>query len=238
MAIGKDLFLLYDVIGYKFRDAKYLENALTHSSFANERKSKGIIYPSNERLEFLGDAVLQITISEYLYKHFKKSSEGSLTKIRQYLVCEKTLASVALGISLGDYIHIGKGEELMDCRTRPKVLADTMEALVAAIYLDSDSFLIEGAKEAVINLFKSELEKSEKMQSGDYKSTLQQLVEKDGSSILEYVVLSESGPDHKKTFIVQAKVNNNVVGQGSAATKKDAEMLAAKAALQLFGITV
>ena len=161
-----------------------------------------------------------------------------LTKIRQYLVCEKTLASVAAGISLGDYIHIGKGEELTDCRKRPKVLADTMEALVAAIYLDSDSFLIKGAKEAVINLFKSEIEKSEKMQNGDYKSALQQLVEKDGSSILEYVILSESGPDHKKTFTVQAKVNNNVVGLGSAATKKDAEMLAAKAALQLFGISV
>jgi len=232
------LFLLYDVIGYKFRDAEYLENALTHSSFANERKSKGIIYPSNERLEFLGDAVLQITISEYLYKHFKKYSEGSLTKIRQYLVCEKTLASVASGISLGDYIHVGKGEELTDCRKRPKVLADTMEALVAAIYLDSDSFRIEGAKEAVISLFKAEIEKSEKMQSGDYKSALQQLVEKDGSSILEYVILSESGPDHQKTFTVQAKVNNNVVGQGSAPTKKDAEMLAAKAALQLFGISV
>ena len=138
MAIGKDLFLLYDVIGYKFRDVAYLENALTHSSFANERKSKGISYPSNERLEFLGDAVLQITISEYLYKQFKKYSEGTLTKIRQYLVCEKTLAAVAREIDLGQYLHVGRGEELTDCRNRPKVLADTLEALVGAIYLDQE----------------------------------------------------------------------------------------------------
>ena len=238
MAIGKDLFLLYDVIGYKFRDVMYLENALTHSSFANERKAKGISYPSNERLEFLGDAVLQITVSEYLYKQFKKYSEGTLTKIRQYLVCEKTLAAIAMGIGLGEYINVGRGEELTDCRNRPKVLADTLEALVGAIYLDSDSFSENGARDAVLELFKTEIEKSEKMQGGDYKTMLQQLVEKDGTSILEYTVLSETGPDHRKIFTVEAKINNNVVGQGSAATKKDAEMLAAKAALQLFGINV
>lgn len=238
MAIGKDLFLLYDVIGYKFRDVMYLENALTHSSFANERKAKGISYPSNERLEFLGDAVLQITVSEYLYKQFKKYSEGTLTKIRQYLVCEKTLAAIAMGIGLGEYINVGRGEELTDCRNRPKVLADTLEALVGAIYLDSDSFSENGARDAVLELFKTEIEKSEKMQGGDYKTMLQQLVEKDGTSILEYAVLSETGPDHRKIFTVEAKINNNVVGQGSAATKKDAEMLAAKAALQLFGINV
>ena len=238
MAIGKDLFLLCDVIGYKFRDVAYLENALTHSSFANERKYKGISYPSNERLEFLGDAVLQITISEYLYKQFKKYSEGALTKIRQYLVCEKTLAAVAATIKLGDYINVGRGEELTNCRNRPKVLADTLEALVGAIYLDSESFSITGAKDAVLGLFKAEIDKSEKMQSSDYKTMLQQLVEKDGASILEYSVLSENGPEHKKIFTVEAKINNNVVGQGSAGTKKDAEMLAAKAALELFGIGI
>ena len=238
MAIGKDLFLLSDAIGYTFRDVTYLENALTHASFANERKSKGISYPSNERLEFLGDAVLQIIVSEYLYKQFKKQSEGALTKIRQYLVCEKTLASIASEISLGEYIHVGRGEELTDCRNRPKVLADTLEALVGAIYLDSQSFSEEGAREAVIALFASEIEKAEKMQGGDYKTMLQQLVEKDGAAILEYTVLSEDGPDHNKIFTVEAKVNNNTVGQGSAPTKKDAEMLAAKSALSLFGIDV
>ena len=238
MAIGKDLFSLYGIIGYNFRDVTYLENALTHSSFANERKSRGISFSSNERLEFLGDAVLQITVSEYLYKQFKNYSEGTLTKIRQYLVCEKTLASIAREIKLGDYINVGRGEELTDCRNRPKVLADALEALIGAIYLDSDSFSVVGAKDAVFNLFKSEIEKSEKMQLGDYKTMLQQLVEKDGTAILEYFVLSETGPEHKKVFTVEARINNNVVGQGSAGTKKDAEMSAAKAALKLFGISI
>lgn len=238
MAIGKDLFLLSEVIGYDFRDIAYLENALTHSSFANERRAKGISYPSNERLEFLGDAVLEITISEYLYKQFKKYTEGTLTKIRQYLVCEKTLASIAASINLGEYIHLGRGEELTDCRNRPKVLADALEALVGAIYLDSDSFAVEGAKDSVLNLFKAELERSDQMNAGDYKTMLQQFVEKDGSALLEYVVVSEDGPEHQKVFSVVAKINNNMVGKGTAGTKKDAEMMAAKSALLLFGINV
>ena len=238
MAIGKDLFLLCKDIGYDFRDVAYLENALTHSSFANERRAKGISYPSNERLEFLGDAVLEITISEYLYKQFKKYAEGTLTKIRQYLVCEKTLAGIAASINLGEYIHVGRGEELTDCRNRPKVLADAFEALVGAIYLDSESFAIQGAKDAVLGLFKAELERSDQMHAGDYKTLLQQFVEKDGSSLLEYVVVSEDGPEHQKVFNVIAKINNNVVGHGSATTKKDAEMLAARSALLLFGISV
>ena len=238
MAIGKDLFLLYDVINYKFRDYSYLENALTHSSFANERKNKGISLPSNERLEFLGDAVLQITISEYLYRNFKNHSEGMLTKIRQSLVCEKTLAAIARKIGLGDYIHIGRGEELSDCRERPKVLADTLEALVGAIYLDSDSFGYSDAKDAILDLFKEEIQNCEKMQTSDYKTMLQQLVEKEGTSILEYFVVSEEGPEHNKMFSVEARINNNIVGEGTAGTKKDAEMIAAKAALELFGITL
>ena len=238
MAIGKDLFLLYNEIGYEFRDSSYLENALTHSSFANERKSKGISYPSNERLEFLGDAVLEITVSEYLYKNFKTYAEGTLTKIRQHLVCEKTLAKIAQGIRLGEYIHVGRGEEANDCRNRPKVLADTLEALVGAMYLDSDSFMTGSAKDAVIRLFAEELENSRNMQSADYKTALQQLVEKDGAAILEYITVSESGPEHQKSFTVEARVNNNVVGQGVATTKKDAEMLAARAALSLFGYNI
>ena len=238
MSIGKDLFLLYDILGYTFRDVVYLENALTHSSFANERKTKGITYPSNERLEFLGDAVLQITVSEYLYKQFQKYSEGDLTKIRQYIVCEKTLASIASSLNLGEYLNVGRGEELTGCRNRPKVLADTLEALIGAIYLDSDSFTVDGARDAILNLFMEEIEKSGKMQNSDYKTTLQQLVEKDGTAILEYTVLSVVGPEHNKEFTVEARVNNNVVGIGSAPTKKEAEMLSAKAALQLFGINV
>ena len=238
MAIGKDLFILCDKIGYSFKDSSYLENALTHSSFANERKSRGISYPSNERLEFLGDAVLQIVVSEYLYKNFKSYTEGVLTKIRQYLVCEKTLAKIAASIDLGDYIHIGRGEENNGCRTNPKILADTLEALVGAIYLDSDSFSCGDAKSIVIALFEKEFEKAGDMQSQDYKTMLQQLVEKDGASVLEYFTVEQTGPEHRKIFKVEARVNNNIVGVGEAGTKKDAEMLAAKAALSLFGFSI
>lgn len=238
MSVGKELFSLYGVIGYSFSDVTYLENAMTHSSYAYERRSRGIVYPSNERLEFLGDAVLEIIISEYLYDNFKTKSEGTLTKMRQYLVCEKTLSKIARGISLGEYLNVGHGEELTDCRRRPKVLADALEALIAAIYLDSERFTKSGAKEAVLDLFKEEIESCPDMQKGDFKTMLQQLVEKDGAAILEYVVTDESGPEHDKVFTVEARVNNNVVGIGKATTKKDAEQGAAKKALSLFGVSV
>ena len=136
MAIGKSFSELEKKLGYVFSDSSYLENALTHSSYSNEYKSRGLTLPSNERLEFLGDAVLQISVSEYLYDNFKSYSEGRLTRMRQMLVCEKTLAKIAASISLGDYIHLGRGEE-NDCRTRPKVLADTLEAVLGAMFIDS-----------------------------------------------------------------------------------------------------
>ncbi|MBO5945691.1 MAG: ribonuclease III [Clostridia bacterium] len=238
MSIGKNLLGLYDKIEYSFRDISYLENAMTHSSYANEGRARGMVYPSNERLEFLGDSVLEIIISEYLYDNFKNKSEGTLTKMRQYLVCEKTLSKIAFSISLGDYLNVGRGEELTDCRQRPKVLADALEALIAAIYLDSDRFAISGAKEAVLKLFNAEIENCPDMQKGDFKTLLQQLVEKDGASILEYRVVDQSGPEHEKTFTVEARVNNNVVGVGVASSKKDAEQTAAQKALLLFGVSV
>ena len=238
MSVGKELFTLYGIIGYTFTDVSYLENAMTHSSYAYERRSRGIVYPSNERLEFLGDSVLEIVISEYLYDNFKTKSEGTLTKMRQYLVCEKTLAKIAAGIGLGDYLNVGRGEELTDCRRRPKVLADALEALIAAIYLDSNRFERMGARDAILDLFKSEIENCPDMQKGDFKTLLQQLVEKDGAATLEYRVAEESGPEHDKTFTVEAYVNNNLVGRGQATTKKDAEQGAAKSALSLFGVSV
>lgn len=238
VSVGKEFFELIKVIGYEFHDIEYLQNALTHSSYANERRSRGISYPSNERLEFLGDAVLQLLISEYLYENFEGYAEGALTKIRQQLVCEKSLAKIARQINLGEYLNVGRGEELTDCRKRPKVLADALEAIVAAIYLDSGKFTAAKGKAAVLSLFEAELSAIPNMQKGDYKTMLQQLVEKDGTAILEYRIASEDGPEHCKSFTVEAVINNNKVGEGTANNKKEAEMLAARQALLLFGVTV
>lgn len=235
MAIGKEFSGLEKIIGYKFNDYAKLQTALTHSSYSNELRGRGLNLPSNERLEFLGDAVLEITISEYLYSNYKELDEGTLTKMRQHLVCEKTLSKIAAEIELGEYINLGRGEEMIDCRRRPKVLADALEAVFAAVYLDASE--CGGDFRAVIlNLIRDEIENAIFMKHGDYKTRLQELVEKDGSAILEYVVTEESGPEHDKTFTVEAKVNNNVVGKGVSKSKKDAEMCAAKMALELFGV--
>ena len=237
MAIGKEFYELEKRIGYKFNDAKYLETALTHSSYSNEQKSRGMNFSSNERLEFLGDSVLELVVSEYLYASYKNRSEGQLTKMRQTLVCEKTLSKIAAEIELGDYLHVGRGEEITDLRKRPKVLADALEAVLAAVYLDSgrDYASYSGV---IVELFKSELLQSAEMQRGDYKTLLQELVEKDGASLLEYVILEERGPEHDKEFTVGARINNNLVGTGISKSKKDAEMKAAEQALRLFGVNI
>ncbi len=237
MAIGKDIFALETIIGYKFADIKQLETAVTHSSYSNEKRSQGLIYPSNERLEFLGDAVLEIVISEYLFDNHKQHAEGNLTKMRQYLVCEKTLSQIALNIGVGEYLNLGRGEENTDCRNRRKVLADALEALIGAVYVDC------GADKSiyvpiVLRLFGDELQNAVPSRLGDFKTRLQELVEKDGSAILLYEVIEETGPEHDKTFTVVAKVNSNIVGRGTSKSKKDAEMQAAAAALALFGVSL
>ncbi|MBQ3016406.1 MAG: ribonuclease III [Clostridia bacterium] len=232
--MGKSFDELESNLGYKFDDSSYLENALTHSSYSNEYKTKGLNLPSNERLEFLGDAVLEIVISEYLFDNFKSYSEGKLTRMRQQLVCEKTLAKIAKEICLGDFLHLGRGEE-SECRTRPKVLADAMEAVMAAMYIDCRTRNSHAYKNVIIKLFANEIKKASSVSTPDYKTMLQQFIEKDGSASLEYEVIGESGPEHKKEFTVIAKVNNNIVGNGKAFSKKDAEMQAARSALLLFG---
>ncbi len=235
MALGKEALDLTKKIGYTFTDLTYLETALTHSSYTNEMRKRGIKASSNERLEFLGDAVLEIVISEYLYSNFSKYREGALTKMRQQLVCEKTLARIAAGLDLGAYLNLGNGEESADLRRRPKILADALEALIAALYLDSAARGDDSYKSVILSLFLEEIN-SAANQRTDYKTMLQQLAEQEGSAFLEYKVVSEDGPEHDKLFTVEAIVNNNVVGRGSAQTKKDAEMQAAKMALQLFGV--
>ena len=237
MALGKEALELAERVGYSFADLTYLETALTHSSYTNEMRKRGIKADSNERLEFLGDAVLEIVISEYLYSNFSKYREGALTKMRQRLVCEKTLARIAHRLDVGSYLNLGNGEESADLRRRPKVLADAFEALIGALYLDSLSKGDEAYKSVILSLFMDEIDAAENQRT-DFKTMLQQLAEQEGSALLEYRVVSEDGPDHNKLFTVEALINNNVVGRGSAQTKKDAEMQAAKQALQLFGVVV
>ena len=237
MAIGRDALELSEIIGYKFSDISLLETALTHSSYTNEMRAKGIKALSNERLEFLGDAVLEIVISEYLYNYFSNYREGALTKMRQSLVCEKTLAKIGASLDLGEFLNLGNGDEITECRKRPKVVADALEALLGAIYLDCQSNASDTYKEIIISLFKDEFALVSTPRA-DYKTMLQQLAEQDGSALLEYKVISEDGPEHNKTFTVAALINNNVVGNGTALTKKEAEMEAAKVALQLFGVVV
>ena len=200
-------------------------------------RAKGIKAESNERLEFLGDAVLQLVISEHLFKNFSKHREGALTKMRQQLVCEKTLAKIAKRLCLGDYINLGNGEEHGDCRSRPKILADALEALIAAVYMDSVSVGSEEYKKIVLSLFADDIRGSA-VQRTDFKTKLQQLAEQDGTVLLEYRVISEDGTEHNKNFTVAAYVNNNEVGRGSGRTKKHAEMQAAKMALRLFGVVL
>ena len=236
MAIGKEFFELQKKLGYDFSDIKYLEIALTHSSYSNEQKSRGLNFSSNERLEFLGDAVLQLVVSEYLFENYRNHSEGALTKMRQHLVCEATLSKIARKLKLDDYINLGHGEE-KDRRRRPKILADALEALFAAIYLDS-ALCGKDYRTPILHLFDEEIRASASTPASDPKTLLKQLVEKEGTSILEYEVTNEAGPEHDKVFTVVAKINNNIVGKGSAGNIKRAEMQAAREALALFGVQI
>ena len=237
MGIGKDISTLMRTIGYDFIDVSFLETALTHSSYTNEMKQKGFRAQSNEALEFLGDAVLEIVISEYLYDRYAQHGEGALSKLRQTIVCEATLYKIASRIGLGDYLNIGSAEENISLRSGKKVLADALEALIAAVYLDDRTNANGNLYSAVIIcLFEKEMQAIIKAGNRDYKTILQQFVEKNGDAILRYDI-EERGPEHEKTFIATAYINNNKVGDGKGTTKRSAEMQAAKVALRLFGIS-
>ncbi|MCQ2386191.1 MAG: ribonuclease III [Clostridia bacterium] len=235
MSIGKDISLLETSIGYCFRDKSLLETALTHSSFINECKGK-LSGSCNERMEFLGDSVLQIIVSDLLYSVIPIMEEGEMTTVRQHLVCEETLSRWASQICLGDYLRLGKGEEQSGGRTQPSILADAFEALLSAVYLDS------GRETAFLfsflgGMMKEEMKKCDRGHGGDYKTRLQQLVQQDGNERLCYTVVSESGPDHAKVFEVCAMLNSNPIGHGFGKSKREAEQHAAKEALTLFGVT-
>ncbi|MBQ7653984.1 MAG: ribonuclease III [Clostridia bacterium] len=214
-------------IGYNFKNREYLHRALSHSSYVNERHNNE---ESNERLEFLGDSVLGIITADYYFHNFSLP-EGELTKLRASTVCEKTLSSFADQIELGKYLKLGKGEERTGGRQRPSINADAFEAVIAAIYLDGG---IEEARKFVLRFVERLSEKHGSFK--DYKTTLQEIIQKNPEETLEYIVVDESGPDHDKSFEVEVHLNSNVIGRGKGKSKKNAEQEAAREALELMGI--
>lgn len=213
-------------IGYTFKDKRLLDTALTHSSYANERQ----LSADNERLEFLGDSVLGFLTAEHLYSTFGRRPEGELTKLRSLLVCEGSLYGFAKEIGLGECLLLGKGEEQTGGRDRPSILSDAFEAVVAAIYLDGG---IEAARVFVLRFISLALKKQSL--TDDYKTLLQEEVQKTKGSTVRYELVGESGPDHQKTFICAVILNGKPLGEGSGRSKKEAEQQAAKEALELLG---
>lgn len=217
---------LEKIIHYTFQDPMLLEVALTHTSFANEAKRAT---KHNERLEFLGDSVLSIVVADYLFKH-KDMAEGELTRIRANLVNEAALFGYAKQINLGSYLRLGRGEERGGGRERPSVVSDAFEALIAAIYLDGG---LECARGFIMPFVYNALDAAS--DSEDYKTRLQEIAQQNPQERLHYVVVAESGPDHNKKFTVEVRLNSNCVGRGDGHSKKMAEQMAAKEALELLG---
>ena len=213
-------------IGYKFQNISLLQNALTHSSYANERWHNSL--RSNERLEFLGDAILDMVAAEYLYLNFKDRPEGELTRMRADMVCEQTLAKVAVQIGLGDHLLLGHGEEQGGGRTRSSILADAVESVIAACYLDGG---IGAASDLISRFILTEVPVT-RMHHVDYKTELQELVQQKRNQNLSYELVGESGPDHDKHFQVQVLLNGKVIGVGSGSSKKRAEQDSARAAIE------
>lgn len=215
---------LEDRLGYQFKNGALLENALTHSSYANEHRDAGIT--SNERLEFLGDSVLGMVVADHLYREHPNMPEGELTRTRAALVCEGSLFEVARALELGRYLRLGKGEDAGGGRERPSILADATEAVLAAVYLDGG---IAQARRLIRALILGHEE--EMSASRDYKTALQELVQRESGQKLTYILVGEEGPDHAKRFSVEVQLNGETVGSGEGRTKKAAEQSAAKAAI-------
>lgn len=211
-------------LGYSFTDNSLLETALSHSSYANENKSE-----SNERLEFLGDSVLGQVVARHLFLTYPKMPEGQMTKLRAELVCEQALFSVARKLELGRYIKLGKGEEHTGGRERGSILADAVEAVLAAMYLDGG---MEAAERFINAFVLADLSVMESAPSTDYKTALQERIQRRPGQSLAYETVSESGPDHNKTFTVKVLLNGDAIGTGKGHTKKEAEQYAAKNGLE------
>lgn len=216
-------------IGYKFKNQNYLMEALTHSTFAYERDNG---MKCNERLEFLGDAVLSAISAEFLFNKYPDMPEGQLTKLRASLVCTESLSTFARKIDLGKALLLGKGEANTGGADRPSNLENAFEALIAAIYLDGG---MECARTFVLGFLNEALE-SHNINFKDYKTTLQEVVQKNPGENVTYVLVGESGPDHNKEFVMEVHLNSNVIGVGKGRSKKSAEQAAAKEALELMGL--
>ena len=231
-----DIDALEGAIGYTFKNKALLQEALTHSSYSNELKAKKQICRCNERLEFMGDAVLSAVVSEYLFEVFPDMPEGELSTMRAALVQSQALASYSRAFSVGDFLYLGHGEEKNNGRDRQSTLENAFEAIVAAIYLDAAESGFDEAKKFVLPIIKAQLaDVNFASNHTDAKTELQQLVQQAEGDFLEYKVVSESGPDHNKLFVVVAMLNSNVIGKGEGRSKREAEQSAAREALRLFG---
>ena len=218
---------LQSKLNYHFNDSSLLELALTHSSYANEKGS----HKNNERLEFLGDSVLGFITAEYLYSTMPGTPEGELTKLRAAAVCEKSLAGFAKRIGLGNHLLLGKGEVMSHGAERPSILSDAFESVIAAIYLDGG---MDAAREFVLRFIRTAETDVELVT--DYKTRLQEIIQKNPDEHVTYVLAAESGPDHDKTFTVELYLNSNCIATGVGHSKKKAEQAAAMEALKLMGV--
>ena len=227
--MNSNLSSLENNIGYVFENKSILKQALTHSSYANENRNSG---PFNERLEFLGDAVLSLISADFLYRRFPSMPEGDLTKLRSGLVCTASLSEYARQISLGDFLLLGKGEDANGGREHNSNLENAFEAVIAAVYLDGG---IECARKFVLRFLDVSVE-TRHINFKDYKTKLQEIVQESHEETLNYVVTNVSGPDHDKRYEIEVHLNSNVIGKGTGRSKKQAEQEAAKQALELMGL--
>ncbi|MBQ9685746.1 MAG: ribonuclease III [Oscillospiraceae bacterium] len=218
---------LEEKIGYRFSDRHLLETALTHSSYANEKHAGD--HPSYERLEFLGDSILGLVTADFLFHQEPKLPEGRMTRLRAELVCEASLHKTALALGLGAYMRLGRGEELTGGRERPSILADMVEAIIAAIYLDAG---LDEARRFVMEQVLNDVHIEDAHRGGDYKTQLQELVQRRSNQHISYRLVEESGPDHNKRFTFEVLINDQSAGRGSGRTKKEAEQMAAHKALE------
>ena len=217
---------LETAIGYRFQNITLLQNALTHSSYANEYWHNSLM--SNERLEFLGDSILGMVVAEHLYRNFPDRPEGELTRMRADMVCEQALAGIANRLELGKHLLLGHGEEQSGGRSRASILADAVESVIAASFLDGG---MAAARSFIENFVLCDVPVT-KLHNADYKTALQELVQQKKNQALSYSLIGESGPDHDKRFVVAVFLNGESIGQGSGSSKKRAEQEAARAAIE------